>query len=250
MSNNSFDGWAAAVHVEDGIDTEFQCNRVTRNRNGLLVDNNSTFSVFADNNFGCNAIGVHQRGTSNIITSNNYWGDQTGSSSVSGTGDWMIGSVDVTNFAAVQNLCAPVISVLTCAGEICNNGIDDDLDGLTDCADGGCSTDPSCVGPAIDMPEVISEPESFVSEHREVDTFSKVDLITIYPNPSNGPFTIRCNMPCTSYIIYDVLGSIIQSGELRGIEKLSLDLGRHENGSYLIQVSSADQVVVKRLIKN
>ena len=31
--------------------------------------------------------------------------------------------------------------------EICDNGIDDDADGLTDCADGDCAADPGCIEP-------------------------------------------------------------------------------------------------------
>ena len=32
-----------------------------------------------------------------------------------------------------------------CLTEICDNGVDDELDGLTDCDDGDCTNDPHCI---------------------------------------------------------------------------------------------------------
>ena len=43
---------------------------------------------------------------------------------------------------------AGVERVFVCGAEaICDDGIDDDLDGATDCADADCAGDPACSGP-------------------------------------------------------------------------------------------------------
>jgi hypothetical protein len=246
---NSFDGWAAAVHAESAIDTRFDCNRVTRNRNGLLVDNNSTFASLSDNNFGCNAIGIHQRGTSVIPTINNYWGDETGSSSTGGAGDWMIGTVDVNDFNIMQNTCAETFSASICAGEICNNGIDDDLDGLVDCDDGGCANDPNCAGGPIANYDAQQIGADDAGSQRFASTELQ-DLFTVYPNPSKGAFTLKCNFPCTQYSVFDVLGNEVRHGQLNELNNINIDLSAYQNGSYLVQVSSTDRIQVVRLIKH
>ena len=246
ITENSFTGWAAAVHAESSADTKFDCNRLVRNRNGLLVDNNSTFTSLSNNNFGCNAIAVHQRGGSAISTANNYWGHETGSSSAGGYGDWMIGPVDATSYNNLQNTCAATISALMCSGEICNNGIDDDMDGLVDCDDAVCSTDPNCQGPVANADDT----RSSLAGNEKSASLEKSELFTVYPNPSKGQFTLKCALPCNSFVIYDVLGNQVRSGQLEGLSELPIDLTGVQNGSYLVQVSSNDQIHVVRLIKN
>lgn len=244
ITENRFEGWAAAIHSESATNSQLECNMLTGNRNGVLIDNNSTFSSIANNNFGCNAIAIHQRGSQQIVTNDNWWGDETGSSSAGGTGDWMIGNVDVSAFSIAQNTCAEIISVAACAGEICNNGIDDDMDGLVDCDDGGCANDPDCMGPIVNR-----GPQGASMEKSSME-IQKVPMVTVYPNPSHGQFSLRCSLPCNSYLVYDVLGNEIMSGRLDGVTEMAIDLSGMENGSYLVQVSSNDRIEVVRLIKN
>ena len=238
VSGNSFHGWAAALHAETGYDINFDCNTATRNRNGILIDNGSTFSSANDNNFACNAVAIQQRGSENITTTNNYWGDLWGSSSSNGSGDHVLGSIDVTNFNGVQNTCAPTILTSTCIGEICDNGIDDDLDGLIDCADGSCAQDPACTAPA--------PPDAANSR---INAFAK-DIFQIYPNPSKGLYTVRISQPSQRFRISNVLGATVKEGSLLDINELQIDLSGHNNGTYIIELVSKDRIVAKRLIKH
>jgi len=236
ISGNSFHGWAAAVHIETGFGVNFSCNAATRNRNGILIDNNSTFSSVSDNNFACNAVALQHRGSTPIVTSNNYWGDHTGSSSANGFGDHILGSIDVTSFNALQNTCAPEISASACGGEICDNGIDDDLDGLIDCADGSCAQSNACA-------------DENLNANRAVDFVLDNDVFSIYPNPTQGTFTLALFKPSQSFRIYDVLGATVKAGKLLNLTELQIDLNGHNNGAYMIELVSDQRIVVKRLIK-
>jgi hypothetical protein len=55
---------------------------------------------------------------------------------------WLI----VESYPSVPGNTTVVLSTGTSTPEICNNGIDDDGNGLVDCADAACLKDPSCVG--------------------------------------------------------------------------------------------------------
>ena len=92
--------------------------------------------------------------------------------------------------------------------------------------------------------------EDIIIERRVNDPLSSPEFqnkrTTIYPNPSNGIFTIEREFPETSeYQITDIIGKIIASGELT--EKQSkLNLSSVQSGVYFLKTSSS----VFRLLKN
>ncbi|HET8804098.1 MAG TPA: T9SS type A sorting domain-containing protein, partial [Aequorivita sp.] len=70
--------------------------------------------------------------------------------------------------------------------------------------------------------------------------------ITIYPNPSNGIFTIEREFSETSnYQITDITGKTIASGEL-GDKQTQIDLSSAQSGVYFLRTSNG----VFRLLKN
>ncbi len=135
-----------AVHLEDATNAALSCSMFARNNYGLLMDNSSTCSGVSGNNFGCNSLAIRNRASLPLNTSDNYWGDAFGSSSHAGFGDYYFGDVNAEQYSPLQKSCAPQISGTVCSAEICDNGIDDDGDGVVDCADGGCLTSPVCDG--------------------------------------------------------------------------------------------------------
>ncbi len=71
--------------------------------------------------------------------------------------------------------------------------------------------------------------------------------ITVYPNPSNGIFTIEREFYSEkeAYQITDVTGKIISTGEL-GDKQTQIDLSAAQSGVYFLRTSNS----VFRLLKN
>ena len=74
-------------------------------------------------------------------------------------------------------------------------------------------------------------------------------VIELYPNPSNGLFTINATQVNSEVVIYNVLGENVFSGKLtKG--KNSIDLKSINSGSYLVKINSNGVVLTSRLIIN
>jgi len=72
--------------------------------------------------------------------------------------------------------------------------------------------------------------------------------IAIYPNPSNGPFTVA--MPSQgdyTLTVVDTKGRILKS--VKFTQQTVIDLGSEANGAYLLQVSDASGMKIRRIIK-
>ena len=151
IEENMFKGRASALHMESALSTTVQCNSFTRNRNALTMDGSSTTSTVKNNTMECNQLGIYNRATATMDAKQNYWGDVNGSSSYSGIGDYYFGNVDASTYLPAVSGCEPVIASGVCVQEICDNGIDDDGDGLIDCEDGACLTTPDCSPVSIDF---------------------------------------------------------------------------------------------------
>ena len=67
-------------------------------------------------------------------------------------GSWGLGLAGTGNLAVTLEIPSP---------EICNDGIDNDVDGTTDCDDCDCAADPACAGTAIDGDEVFTALDVF-----------------------------------------------------------------------------------------
>ncbi len=237
ISENYFHGWGAAVHLEEGSNINYRCNTAVKNNNAILVDGISSFAGLQQNNFACNAIAVHQRGSVPVDATDNYWGHALGSSSLNGYGDHIIGSVDVTSHSTDQHNCATFISSLICAGEICDNGIDDDLDGLIDCLDGGCLTNSNCL--TTDR-----------SLNMNVDFVADNEVFKVYPNPNSGIFILEVYQPCWEYRIYDMTGKSVLRGNMVELSAAVIDMSRFKNGMYMIELVTNEEVLMKSFIKH
>jgi hypothetical protein len=67
-----------------------------------------------------------------------------------------------------------------------------------------------------------------------IDELSGAGLFRIYPNPSNGKFTLESNMPAgTEIMIYDVVGRAVYQKTLQS-NKESIDMNGATNGTYYL----------------
>ncbi|MBL0343608.1 MAG: T9SS type A sorting domain-containing protein [Bacteroidetes bacterium] len=76
-------------------------------------------------------------------------------------------------------------------------------------------------------------------------------MVTIYPNPSNGLFTISTltlNSKPIVYLVSDVTGKIIKQGEFNSGSHI-LDLEKIASGVYVLNLSNAEVNQTVKLIK-
>jgi len=79
------------------------------------------------------------------------------------------------------------------------------------------------------------------------------NLFSVYPNPTNGNLTIQLNnmgLEKTAIKVMSMLGQEIYSASLAGNNSHTIDLGKYENGTYLVQVTTNSSTVIKRIVKN
>ena len=78
-----------------------------------------------------------------------------------------------------------------------------------------------------------------------------LDDISIYPNPSNGIFTIkRSSNKDLSISVYDITGKRILTKNNVQDSLINLDLSTAENGIYFVNIKSENHSVIKKIIKN
>ena len=80
----------------------------------------------------------------------------------------------------------------------------------------------------------------------------KIQNIGIYPNPSNGVFSIKLGEFVPNKIeIIDLMGKIIYSQkEFTNNQEITLNLSSISNGIYLIKIANDSQSITRKIIKN
>lgn len=87
-----------------------------------------------------------------------------------------------------------------------------------------------------------------VTKESKTKTVLDLDTIVIYPNPSNGTFSVNNSNKMYSIEIYSIIGQKIYSEE--NSTKSEITLPNSIKGTYLIRVSIDSDSVIKKLIIN
>ena|SRR3990172_11664508 len=77
-----------------------------------------------------------------------------------------------------------------------------------------------------------------------VNELSNSFNISVFPNPSNGIFTLQSAEEITSVEIYNVLGEKVWSGS----EQIEIDLSAQSKGIYFVKVLSTDKVSTQKIV--
>jgi large repetitive protein len=76
--------------------------------------------------------------------------------------------------------------------------------------------------------------------------------MNVYPNPSNGIFSVELNLPDENHArlsVFNAVGQQVMARELTPstIGKISLDLSAHAAGVYFLRLEAKGRSIVKRL---
>ena len=80
--------------------------------------------------------------------------------------------------------------------------------------------------------------------------------VGVYPNPTSGVFTLNINdEAATEFVvnIYNVTGALVSSTTFAlngGVLNENIDLSSYVNGIYMIRISTGNDVITKKIIKN
>ena len=127
---------------------------------------------------------------------------------------------------AEGTVAVTLTSIMDRALEICNNGIDDDMDGFIDCADKKCALSPYCV-PRACMADQTVDPMPLDGSMvvRQLNTLNK--QVTAQPpcevKPGGGDAVVYINMPAKATLNVDFLQGF---GKTNHVLALYPDLGK------------------------
>lgn len=110
----------------------------------------------------------------------------------------------------------------------------------------------------------ISDEQGAIATDQEHTTFSHMFQVTItgirehqdhafmaYPNPGHGNLTMAWEGALDSYVIINLLGQRLKSGELKGMNEVQLDLTGFDRGTYLIKVHPENgPPMVRKIVLN
>ena len=87
----------------------------------------------------------------------------------------------------------------------------------------------------------------------DVNEITQEDLINIYPNPSNGIFSIQSSEKISAIEIINVLGekiySLDPSTSLRVTnQKAEINLSKQPKGIYFIKINSENEITTRKII--
>lgn len=72
--------------------------------------------------------------------------------------------------------------------------------------------------------------------------------LLVFPNPSNGIFTIKSEEEITTIEIYNVLGEKVRSSSGNGSKKTEIDLSNQSKGIYFVQIKSGDKIYSQKVV--
>jgi len=95
--------------------------------------------------------------------------------------------------------------------------------------------------------------EVFVSKYRcennvGLHEFGNGETISIYPNPSNGIFTLNSQSAKGEIYIYNLLGEVIYKSKMNSSVS-RIDLSEHANGIYFVRIISSSEIYSGKLLK-
>lgn len=81
-----------------------------------------------------------------------------------------------------------------------------------------------------------------------VETLAEIQQLNIYPNPSNGQFTITAGKQMLNINLFDVCGRIVKQKNPSGSQTTTMDCGELPKGIYFVHVSFTSGTVIRKVV--
>jgi hypothetical protein len=75
------------------------------------------------------------------------------------------------------------------------------------------------------------------------------DVVSVFPNPNAGVFTVKATENNSSVAVYSIIGENVYSSKLAKGNN-SIDLTNLAAGSYIVKVNNGGTLVTKRVVIN
>ncbi|MES2565560.1 MAG: T9SS type A sorting domain-containing protein [Bacteroidota bacterium] len=191
----------------------------------------------------------------NVISNNNKLfliGETTGMY----CGDSVIKSSIVIELDTSLNCLAykalPLENILTGPGPFFRDGFADEFNNIyvTGLTDKTTNFDSTTITGATGNRAVFIAKLKFDGVPDAVKSYAAEEMISVYPNPSSGVFTINFNTQITEakISVYGVLGNCISTKVCKNVMTDHLDLGCEIKGIYFMEIISGDERLVKKMV--
>ncbi|UEG48987.1 T9SS type A sorting domain-containing protein [Ferruginibacter lapsinanis] len=87
------------------------------------------------------------------------------------------------------------------------------------------------------------------SEIRKVVIINKGFNATVYPNASNGSFTVRINKDAADVTVVNATGQTVLNKKIKNSMTAPLNISSQPNGIYWIKIISNNNIITKRIVK-
>jgi hypothetical protein len=153
--------------------------------------------------------------------------------------------------SCLLNASGQIIGVLSggsaaCSGTNDNGGYD--IYGRFDTSWNSFGVNTRRLSPWLDPinSDTISQDGSF-AVNLTIASVATILKVNVYPNPSNGVFTVNVE-ESAAYTVYNLAGQVIQQGTFAGLTN-QLDITAVVNGVYFLKVNSGTASATTKLVK-
>jgi PKD repeat protein len=80
-----------------------------------------------------------------------------------------------------------------------------------------------------------------------INNLEKTNKIEVFPNPSNGKFSVKSNLKNIEFEIYSTVGKLIDKGIINRKSKL-IDISNQKKGIYFLQFKIEEKIIQSKLI--
>jgi hypothetical protein len=95
----------------------------------------------------------------------------------------------------------------------------------------------------------IVKSKSNITNNRTMGAHSNTVVLGVYPNPSNGAFTLSLAVSGARVNVYDITGNQVASMQMQSASE-KIDLSHLSNGTYFLEINTSKGVYHEKITKS